>query len=47
MDDLEGVIRYGMYKDTALKFAHYLQTAIDNLLEECGDCREKGDESEC
>ena len=30
-----------------IKFAHYLQTAIDNLLEECGDCREKGDESEC
>ena len=47
MDELEAVITKGMDKDTALKFAHYLQTAIDNLLEECGDCREKGDESEC
>ena len=47
MDELEAVITKGMDRDTALKFAHYLQTAIDNLLEECGDCREKGDESEC
>lgn len=47
MNELEAVITKGMDRDTALKFAHYLQTAIDNLLEECGDCREKGDESEC
>ena len=25
----------------------YLQRAIDNLLEECGDCCEKGDERKC
>ena len=31
-------------KINALEFAHYLQRAIDNLLEEFGNCCEKGDE---
>ncbi len=47
MDELESIIRKGLDDDKALEFAHYLQRAIDNLLEECGECRGKGDESEC
>lgn len=47
MDELEAIIKRGMAEDKALEFANYLQRAIDNLLEECGDCREKGDERKC
>ena len=47
MDELEAVITKGMAEDTALEFAHYLQFAIDNLLENCGTCHSKGDENEC
>lgn len=46
MDALETVITKGMSENVALDFAHYLQSAIDNLLEQDGCCREKGDESE-
>ncbi len=47
MDELEAVIIKGMDSDTALHFAHYLQNAIDNLLENCDTCHKKGDEDEC
>lgn len=47
MDELESVIVKGMDKDSALQFAHYLQFAIDNLLENRGECHKKGDENEC
>ena len=47
MNELEAIIKKGMDEDKALEFAHYLQRAIDNLLEECGECREKGDERKC
>ncbi len=47
MNELEAVITKNMDKETALQFAHYLQFAIDNLLENCGACHEKGDENEC
>ena len=49
MDRLEAVITKGMEGDTALQFAKYLQNAIDNLLENCGECHKEneGDENEC
>lgn len=47
MNEIETIIKRGLDDDKALEFAHYLQRAIDNLLEECGDCRDKGDERKC
>lgn len=49
MDELESVIKKDMDDDAALQFAHYLQNAIDNLLENCGKCHKEkeGDEDEC
>ena len=47
MDKLEAVITKGMDKESALQFARYLQLAINNLVENCDACHEKGDEDEC
>ncbi len=44
INELELILKKGMDEDKALEFAHYLQRAIDNLLEEFGNCCEKGDE---
>ncbi len=47
MNEIETIIKRGLDDDKAIEFANYLQRAIDNLLEECGDCRDKGDERKC
>ena len=47
INEIELILKKGMDEDKALEFAHYLQRAIDNLLEEFGDCCEKGDERKC
>ena len=47
INELELILKKGMDEDKALEFAHYLQRAIDNLLEEFGNCCEKGDDRKC